>query len=59
MYSKVTTVELNKELHEKLRDLAKRSGMKVKNLVAYAITYGLVKFRVEHAGLLGEEKVGK
>ena len=59
MYSKTTTVELNKELHEKVRDYAKRSGVKIKKLIAYAIEDGLVRFRIDFASVLGENKERK
>ena len=55
---KITTVELDKGLHLKLRDLAKCSGMKVKNLVAYLLDEGMKEFRKKYAGLLREGQTG-
>jgi len=59
MKTTYTTVELNKELHEKVRDLAKRSGVKIKKVIAYAIEHGLIKFRIDFARVLGEDNERK
>lgn len=53
---KITTLEVDKELHLKVRDLAKASGMKVKKLVAYLLEEGMKEFRKKYAGLLREGK---
>lgn len=53
----ITTVEIEKELHLKVRDLADNSGMKVKKLVAYLLEEGMKEFRKKYAGLMkGEVK---
>ena len=50
----ITTVEIEKELHLKLRELADSSGMKVKKLVAYLLEEGMKEFRKKYAGLVKE-----
>lgn len=50
----ITTVEIEKELHVKLRTLADNSGMKVKKLVAYLLEEGMKEFRKKYAGLVKE-----
>ena len=51
---KITTVEVDKELHLKVSELARASGMKVKKLVAYLLEEGMKEFRKKYAGLLNE-----
>ncbi len=53
---KITTVEVDKELHLKVSELAKASGMKVKKLVAYLLEEGIKEFRKKYAGLVREGK---
>ena len=52
---KITTVEVDKELHLKVSELAKASGMKVKKLVAYLLEEGMKRFREDYAGLVKEK----
>ena len=52
----ITTVEIEKELHLKLRALADNSGMKVKKLVAYLLEEGMKEFRKKYSGLVKEVK---
>ena len=54
--STITTVELEKELHLRLRKLADDSGLKVKKLVAYLLEEGMKEFRKKYAGLVKEVK---
>ena len=51
---KITTVEVDKELHLKVSELARASGMKVKKLVAYLLEEGMKEFRKKYAGLVKE-----
>ena len=53
---KVTTLEVDKELHLKVSELARASGMKVKKLVAYLLEEGMKEFRKDYAGLVKEGK---
>ena len=53
---KITTVEIEKELHLKIRALSDASGMKVKKLVAYLLEEGMKEFRKDYAGLVKEGK---
>ena len=53
---KITTLEVEKELHLRVSELARASGMKVKKLVAYLLDEGMKEFKKKYAGLVREGK---